>query len=487
MKPEDNLKEKFIKGSLWTMTQQVIFTLLGFIQLMITSRLLTPIDFGIYAIALFFSSIGKVAFSIGFSGALVQKKGNIDNYINTAWSSGIMVSVVSILIIMLFIPFACKYYFNNPTSLWPSIVLVLSGIFIPASSSQTIYFIKNIELKKYFYLQIIPKIISFGLVLFFVFKTRSYWGLVIAMAMENLIYFILSWIIAPRRVQFEINKEKFKELYSFGMWLQLKNLVSWASSNLDVAVVGNVLGSGKLGLYNRSQSISSYPRNLIDSIINMVAFPVYSKLRTDKDGINMAFNKIQNLSLLVLSCVILVFWLYGENIVLLVLGEQWIEMSQSFKILASAYILQGFLFSFNPLLRSYGYTKCEFLTFIVQIVSMVCLLYPLTNMFDLIGAGVAVLISVLLTLPLMLFFVYKYTEIRLTPVIVNIIIAISVILISYLLSSIICIGEINWVMCLIISILILFSTYIIVYHLIKKGPGSLIVKDLFSMVRNKLC
>ncbi|MFT0494341.1 oligosaccharide flippase family protein [Bacteroides thetaiotaomicron] len=43
-------------------------------QLSITSRILTPVDFGIYAIALFFSGLGRIAFSMGLGPALVQKK-----------------------------------------------------------------------------------------------------------------------------------------------------------------------------------------------------------------------------------------------------------------------------------------------------------------------------------------------------------------------------------------------------------------------------
>ena len=50
------LVNKFLKASFWSASEQIVFLVLSVIQLGVTSRILTPIDFGVYAIAMFFSS-----------------------------------------------------------------------------------------------------------------------------------------------------------------------------------------------------------------------------------------------------------------------------------------------------------------------------------------------------------------------------------------------------------------------------------------------
>ena len=485
---ENSYKKVFVSGSAWTTAQQVIFTVLGFVQLMITSRLLTPSDFGVYAIALFFSNIGRVAFSMGFSGALIQKQGDIRSYLNTTWTASICVAGVASVIVSICIPAICTYYFNNTDAIFPSIFLVFAGIFAPASSPHMIFYLKDVKLKKYFFLNIIPKIISFLLVVVLVYTVKSYWGLVIALASESFFYFLISWIITKGGVKFSLDWQKFKELYNFGMWMQLKNILSWASSNLDVAVVGNVLGSNRLGLYNRSQSISSYPRNFIDSIINMVAFPLYSKIIKDRDYLNYVFNKIQSLTLLLLAVVVLIFWLYGEQIVLFVLGTQWVEMSLSFKILSTAYIAQGFLFSFNPLLRSYGFTKCEFITFATQITFMVLLLYPLTRYFNLNGAGYAVLTSVIVTFPIVFYFIKKYTCVNLRTSIISLsLVVIMVFGLYHILHWVDTISPAVWILKLIRSCILFFITMGLIFKITKLGPGRVVIEDFVPFIKKKIC
>ena len=49
-----SLKSVFLSGTMWTAAENVIFTVLGIVQLAITSRILSSTDFGVYAIAVFY-------------------------------------------------------------------------------------------------------------------------------------------------------------------------------------------------------------------------------------------------------------------------------------------------------------------------------------------------------------------------------------------------------------------------------------------------
>lgn len=47
---------------MWTAAENVIFTVLGIVQLAITSRILSSTDFGVYAIAVFLLALEQLRF-----------------------------------------------------------------------------------------------------------------------------------------------------------------------------------------------------------------------------------------------------------------------------------------------------------------------------------------------------------------------------------------------------------------------------------------
>lgn len=473
----ESLKGKFISGTSWTAAEHVILMVLGVVQLSITSRLLTPVDFGIYAIATFFSSLGKVAFSMGLSVALIQKKGEIKSYLDTSWSAGILVAVVISGIIMAFIPFICKGYYHNADAIWPSLVIMLNCLFTTASNPSLIYYNKEIKLKKIFYLNVFSKLFSFILVVVCVYFLKSYWGLIIAILSESLFRMAYSYILRPYKPHFEINWKMFKELYAFSGWIQLKNVVSWLSSSIDTAIVGNVLGTQKLGFYNRAQSVSNYAPTFIHAVIDSVAFPLYSQINEDHQRTNKVVISVQNTMILLMSLISIIFIRYSDKIIQIILGDQWLSMASVFAVLGIAYLLQALLLSFNPVLRALGFTRQEFFFYIIKIGLTVALLYPFVSKWDLMGAAWAINASVIIAFPIMIFIIKKRTGLLLRDYYFSILIAVLSVVASHFLMNI-CSDWFQkgwmWVLEMIIVLGLVCGIQLLTYLITKKGPGEAI-------------
>lgn len=402
-----SLKKSFVWGTFWTSGQQVIITIIGLLQLAITSRMLTPIDFGTYAVANFFVSLGNIAFAMGFSAALIQKKGNVSSYLNTTWTASIGVAAIASLVIISLIPLICKYYFHNAEATIPSIVIMTNCVLIAASNPGIIIFQKEIQLKKVFLLNVIAKLFSFSLVVFFIYVLKSYWGLIIALLSESAFRLVYSYYLHPYRPKFMFDRRQFKELYAFSGWIQLKNITAWLAGSLDTAVVGNLLGTSKLGFYNRAQTVASYPRTIINTVVDSVAFPLYAKVNDNQDRMQSAFDKIQDIIMVVVGAMAILFISFGYQIITILLGDQWLYMVNPFRILLIAYLIQTLFLSFIPVLRAYGYSKQEFVIYVVNILVMICSLYMFISLYDLTGAGIASLLCVLIIYPGMIVYVRK--------------------------------------------------------------------------------
>ena len=475
----ESLKKKFLLGTSWTAAEHVILTVLGVLQLAITSRFLSPVDFGIYAIAIFFSNLGKVAFSMGLSAALIQKKGDIKSYIDTAWAAGILVAVFISAIIMLLIPFICKEYYHNTDAVTPSLLIMLNCLFVTASNPILIFYHKEIKLKKIFYLNVFSKVFSFILVVVCVIAFESYWALIVAILSESIFHLIYSYILHPYMPHFKIKWSQFKELYSFSGWIQLKNVANWLSGSIDTAIVGNVLGTEKLGYYNRAQSVSNYAPTFIHAVIDTVAFPLYSQINNDRQRINNVVISVQNTIIFMMSLVSVVFVRYSNEVIQIILGKQWLIMSNVFGVLGVAYLIQMLLFSFNPVLRAFGFTKQEFLFYIIKIGLTIVLLYPFVCKWDLLGAAWAITLSVIIAFPVMIFIIKMKTGLHFTDYGVSILIAIlSVMATHYMFNalSIWSFGGLWWILEMLLVLVSVCIIELVFYILFKKGPGEVIYR-----------
>lgn len=476
----EKLKARFISGVFWTTAENLILLILGIVQLSITSRILTPDDFGIYAIALFFYGIGRIAFSMGFGPALIQKKGDISSYLNTAWFAGIGVALIAVLLLVCIVPFCSSYFFHNTEAILPSIVVLIGALFATTANPSIVYLQREIKLKKLFILNSIPKTFSFVVAIYVVIVYKSFWGLIFATISEYFFRTLLSYIIYPTTLKCEFNKKCFKELYAFGGWLQLKNIASWLAGNIDIAIVGNLLGTSKLGFYNRAQSIAGYPRTFLDGAINSVVFPIYSKISDDNSRLNSVVNQIQDSILTIMSWLLVIIILYSKDIINLVLGSQWLEMTTVFKVLIIAYILQALVFSFNPVLRSLGKTKQEFLFYIISISAMIALLYPCCYYFDLLGAGLGILGSVLIAFPIYLHIISRHCHIKMIHFIGACIVSTAIVIITIFMHSLL-ISSFDF-NAIIDSILtsILFVGISILSTIIKASPINSLIKILLK-------
>lgn len=478
-----SIKKTFISGTFWTASENIIFTVIGIIQLYVTSKLLSPEDFGIYAVALFFSTLGTTAFSMGLGPALIQKKGDISEYINIAWTANICIASLASLILVFSAPLICEIFFKNKAAIWPAIVIMLSVVLSAGISPVSVYSQKKIELKKYFYMQTVPKICSFVILIVCVYYTRSFWALIIALLSEYIIRFFYSYILFPCKPKFDFNKKKFVELYSFGGWLQLKNVCQWLASHLDVAVVGNLLGPYKLGLFNRSQSLSGYPRTFINGVINSVAFPLFSKTIHERKPVQKIVNKIFDITLITLGAMALLVLLFSVQVIDIVLGAKWIVMAESFKWLFISYLLDSLLLSFNPILRSFGRTKNEFTFYTVKIVSLLICLYPLTYYYDLMGTSVAMIVSQLVTFPYMLNIVKKKTSINLAPIINSIIIVLVAVIVTYYLFCFFTPTGLYWILYYLLSCMVFAVVLVLVSKILGYGPGNVLMETFLDIAK----
>jgi len=143
------LPQKMVQGGVWLSSLKVIRKVLSLIRLIIIGRILAPSDFGLMGIALLTMSALETFSRFGFRQALIQKKGNTDNYLNAAWTVLIIRGFVIFIIVYLVAPYVA-FFFHTP-EVKPIIqVLGLVTFFQAFNNIGVIFFQKELEFNKVF-------------------------------------------------------------------------------------------------------------------------------------------------------------------------------------------------------------------------------------------------------------------------------------------------------------------------------------------------
>jgi len=395
------------KGISWMAGLRGITRGLALIKIAFLARLLLPARFGIYGIAALVLGLLESLTETGINVFLIQQRDKIDEYINSSWVVSVLRGFLIALIIFLSIPLITSFFDTESARsilLLVCLVPIIRGFINPA----VVKFQKNLQFNKQFYYDGFLFFVDAAVAIFLGLITRSenslVWGMIVAAGVEV----ILSFIIFSPKPKFIFEKEKTLRVINRGKWITGAGIFSYLFQHLDDIFVGRLLGSASLGIYQQAYKISTLPVSEVGEVFNKVTFPIYSTIQKDKKRLKQAFLK----TLLVIVALVIPFGLiifyYPAQIISLVLGANWLSAVAVLQILAIFGVVKAIFNSFYSLFLGIEKQEVVTLTTLVATIAMALVIVPFINIFGILGAGYAAIVSTLVSIPVLLFFFWKY-------------------------------------------------------------------------------
>ena len=395
-----------IKGISWMGALRVFIRGLGFIRIAILARILTPQQFGVFGIAALILSFLEISTETGINVFLIQTKEKIDSYINSAWIISIARGLIISIILFSTRTFVINF-FNVQTAgnllLLICIVPLIRGFINPS----IIKFRKDLLFNKEFILQFIIYASDALTVIITAIITHSamslVWGLVVSSFLEVIVSFIF---VKPRPI-FLFNIKKAKRIISRGKWVTGYGFFDFLYQNLDDAVVGKILGTYPLGIYQVAYKISSLPMSEVSSVFVTVTLPIYSKFSLDKQRLKRAFLKTIFVTSILMISIGLIVFVFPHQLVLIILGSEWLSAVGVLKILALFGVFKGLTGVMQSLFLAVE--KQEYVTFvtIVTLFGLIITILPFVRHFGIIGAGLSAVVGSILGFILSIYYTYK--------------------------------------------------------------------------------
>jgi len=401
--PGESLSEKAVKGGFWVFFLRITDRLFKLIRTIILARLLSPNDFGLFGIALLVLSMLDTFSQTGFQQALIQKKGETKNYLNTVWTVGLIRGFL-IVTLVFFLAKPAAIFFDAPAAEPLLRVIGISIILQSLNNVAVLYFQKKLEFQKFFKYQFLGTIADVAVAITSAFLLKSVWALIFGLVAGNLVRCIMSYVIEPYRPKIRFNKIQARELLGFGKWILGSSVLVFLITQGDDIFVGKLLGATMLGFYQMAYRISNLPATEITHVISQVSFPAYSELQDNLPKLREAYLKVLQLTAFLSFPIAGLIFVLAPDFTMIFLGEKWMPMVPAMMVLCIFGVTRVINATTGPIFQ--GISKPNVSTFgsVLQLVIFVGIIYPLTSRWGILGTSVAVVI------PNILFMLYITKE-----------------------------------------------------------------------------
>jgi len=393
------LFDKVVKGGMWLSITRMAVEGLSFGRWIVLTHLLLPSDFGALGIAMLAISILNTFSTTGLQDALIQKKGDIATYLDSAWTLSIIRAVLLAGILYFGAPHIATFFDrpDKPVDL-RQVVLVIrimagSVAIGGLTNIGTVYFAKEMAFHKRFINNIggtiIDIIITIGLALVY----RSVWALAAGKLAGNITRVVISYMIHPYRPCFNWDMGKIKELRHFGRWVTGSRILAFLNTHGDDIFLGKMFGLNALGLYQISYRISLLAVTEVTSIMSGVTFSAYSKIQTDTSRLRDAYLKVLQFTAFLTIPIAGLTIIFIPDFVRLFMSEKWLNTIPLVRILTFAGLCSSIGSTIAPLFLATGKAYIITAVMVAKLIILAALIYPLSVHFGVAGVAWAVTIN----------------------------------------------------------------------------------------------
>ncbi|MHA1988401.1 MAG: flippase [Promethearchaeota archaeon] len=337
---DNSFKKKFLKGSVSTIIGQVASMIFHFVSIMILTREISKVDFGIYTLIIVISGMLLILSGLGLDLTLVKFMSGISKEERDSAFSKIFLikslsllffTILFLLLANILLQFIDKKILNYILSI--SVLLIFNGYrnFFYRVLQGLNYF------KKYAISQISSAVVRFVLIVYYYFQNDlTIDNLIFTEILSSFSVVFLGIFFIPFRQMFRWKSDevKTKTIINFSFPIYINDLSSFTMNRLNLFIVGALMNPISVAYYDVANKIPEALKKISDSF-TLVFFPSLSNLISQKKKVSAQelINKSINIILLILTFGILISFLFRDEIITILFSEKYLEASPVFILL----------------------------------------------------------------------------------------------------------------------------------------------------------
>lgn len=400
-----------VRGSFWVFLGKIIVRVLILARLIVLARILSPGDFGLIGIALLVLDTMETFSQTGFEQAIIQKKETDREETDISWTIFILRSFLLSGLMFFCAPLVADF-FKTPES--ASIIRVMAFIFLLRGFTNIgVYFLKkDMDFFRDFLFNASGAVVSLVVSVALALVWNNVWALVYGILAGEVVKLIFSFFIHPYLPRLNFHFNRALAIFHYGKWLFLSNILFFSIHSLGPYVVGRLLNTYWLGLYQMAYRIATLPMREITHVVAQVMMPAYSRMQDDLADFRETFIKVSQVVAFVTIPLTSIILINAEGLVRIVLGDKWLEMVPILQILCIYGGMAAIKALSGPVFMAVGRTDIEAKFPLFRLPLLAMIMIPLTIKWGIKGAALSSVIAILTVLPGNFYVVAKLTEMK---------------------------------------------------------------------------
>ena len=390
-----SLRVRTVRAGIWITASTAALRLFEAVGSVLLARLLVPEVFGVVSIVLFIRNGIDVFTKTSFKAALIYRKGDVDAAADTAWVLNVCRGGVLAALTFLAAPAIAGFYREpalGPAIRLISVVFVLDGL----SNVNMVLFDRSLDFKKIALARVIGGFFSTGLVIVLAFAWRSIWALLAGIVLNSLFDLVVSYVIQKKVPRLAFDAKAARDLFHYGKYVTGAGILVYLTTRGDDAIVGRLLGMEQLGFYAYAYAIANLPATHLTKVLSEIVFPSYSAVADDLPKLGQAYLAVHKLVGYVALPFGVLLAVFSREVVVLALGPGWAPAVVPLRVLIVFGIVRSFAATTGPVFKAVGRPAVMFWIVLAKLVLILAVIIPLTRLWGLVGAALAVTVPMIL-------------------------------------------------------------------------------------------
>ena len=400
------------RGAIWSFAGTLIFRFSSVGITAIVAHILSPHDFGVFAVAATVYTIVSALGEFGVTSCLARADLDAESLAPTLWS----VSLASSLLIA-----GVLYKFATPISASlgsqdagrpvqvMSIVMVIWGL----SAVPTAQCVRDFRQDTIFWadaLSFVPGTITLFILAKHGDGAMAYaWSRVVGQAVScAVILFSVPKLHLPG-----MTRNALSVLFRVGLPLACANFIGYILRNVDYALIGRLIGPIPLGIYVLAFNAASWSTSLLSGVLITVSMPAFSRVKDDAVRLRAAMaDGIRAVSVIAAPMCMMVMVL-ARPFVLTLYGNRWASSATVLSILSLYGLISVAGVLFSNMLAALGRSKFVLVVQLIWLVGLIPAMWIGVHEDGIVGAAIAhIVIIVPVVLPCYLIALKRATGVR---------------------------------------------------------------------------
>lgn len=400
------------RGAAWAVAANLVMRLFSVGVTALLARLLSPEDFGVFAVALAVYLVVASLAELGMASAVARSAAEPDDIAPTVASISILVGTGTGLLMAVSSP-ALASLLGQPDAARPlrvlSIGVALTGFFaVPGAQ-----LVREFRQDRIFLATMVGFFISNPILV----VLAMHGGGVMAFAWSRVIgqlgVGVVFWLSTSHRYLPGWRSDRVMPLLKFGLPLSLASLVNWTLLNADYVILGRLVSAAEIGIYMIAFNVASWSTAVLGSVLNSVVVPALGRVSDDPTLLRDAIVRACQLVGLVALPIGALSVALADPIVRILFGEKWVEAIPVLAVLAIYGVLYAFSLLFANALVAVGRTARLLLVQLAWVAFLVPAMVAGLHKWGLEGAAWAHVVTIsAVALPGYLYSVMRSTESR---------------------------------------------------------------------------